>query len=250
MALDLALNPQLEAVKTVTGDGVNNTDPRNPVISFPAVGDIGAVPTSRTITINGTAFDLTADRTWSVGTVLSVTGDGVDNTDPTNPVISLADVAVSGDYGDLLNLPSLFSGDYDDLTNKPSLDFVESVTGNIVDVTDPVNPTIDGFPDYEPSTGDLLFSPVNRKPRKYGFTTARTGNLLIDSTGAKEGVMIKVRHNDTAEPSVSVIGGGVTIIKEGGDYLADENNYIYLICHKDDAGTLTAVSYTINNNQL
>jgi predicted heme/steroid binding protein len=31
---------------------------------------LGGVPTSRTLTINGTAYDLSADRTWSVGTVL------------------------------------------------------------------------------------------------------------------------------------------------------------------------------------
>jgi hypothetical protein len=34
--------------------------------------DLGAVPTSRTLTINGTAYDLTADRSWSVGTVTSI----------------------------------------------------------------------------------------------------------------------------------------------------------------------------------
>jgi predicted heme/steroid binding protein len=34
--------------------------------------DIGAVPTSRTLTINGTAYDLSADRSWSIGTVTSV----------------------------------------------------------------------------------------------------------------------------------------------------------------------------------
>jgi hypothetical protein len=29
--------------------------------------DVGAVPTSRTITINDVAFDLSANREWSVG---------------------------------------------------------------------------------------------------------------------------------------------------------------------------------------
>jgi hypothetical protein len=37
--------------------------------------NLGAVPTSRTLTINGTAYDLTADRSWSVGTVTSLTGE-------------------------------------------------------------------------------------------------------------------------------------------------------------------------------
>lgn len=33
----------------------------------------------------------------------------------------LATVAFSGDYADLINLPTLFSGDYNDLTNKPTI---------------------------------------------------------------------------------------------------------------------------------
>jgi hypothetical protein len=36
------------------------------------LSDIGAVPSTRTLTINGTAYDLSADRSWSVGTVTSV----------------------------------------------------------------------------------------------------------------------------------------------------------------------------------
>lgn len=37
------------------------------------------------------------------------------------PTVGLADVALSGDYSDLENKPSLFSGDYGDLSNKPTL---------------------------------------------------------------------------------------------------------------------------------
>jgi hypothetical protein len=33
------------AVATVTGDGVDNTDPTNPVLSFPTPADIGAIET-------------------------------------------------------------------------------------------------------------------------------------------------------------------------------------------------------------
>lgn len=36
------------------------------------LSDIGAVPTTRQLTINGTVYDLSADRSWSVGTVTSV----------------------------------------------------------------------------------------------------------------------------------------------------------------------------------
>ena len=50
---------------------------------------LGGVPTSRTLTINGTAYDLSADRSWSVGTVTSVTATSpITSTGGTTPVIS------------------------------------------------------------------------------------------------------------------------------------------------------------------
>ncbi len=41
-------------------------------LNIPIYSSAAVVPQSRTLTINGTAFDLTADRTWSVGTVTSI----------------------------------------------------------------------------------------------------------------------------------------------------------------------------------
>jgi hypothetical protein len=50
---------------------------------------LGGVPTSRTLTINGTSYDLSANRTWSVGTVTDVTATGqITSTGGTTPVIS------------------------------------------------------------------------------------------------------------------------------------------------------------------
>jgi len=50
---------------------------------------LGGVPTSRTLTINGTTYDLSADRSWSVGTVTSVTATGpITSTGGAAPVIS------------------------------------------------------------------------------------------------------------------------------------------------------------------
>lgn len=46
-------------------------------------------------------------------------------------VSGLATVATTGDYNDLLNLPTLFSGNYNDLTNKPTL-----FSGSYGDLTD------------------------------------------------------------------------------------------------------------------
>lgn len=50
-------------------------------------------------------------------------------------ISGLATVATTGDYNDLLNLPTLFSGNYNDLTNKPAL-----FSGDYADLTN--KPTI------------------------------------------------------------------------------------------------------------
>ena len=50
---------------------------------------LGGVPTSRTLTINGTAYDLSADRTWNVGTVTSVSATSpITSSGGTTPTIS------------------------------------------------------------------------------------------------------------------------------------------------------------------
>ena len=47
-----------------TGDGTSSAAPQWSVVT---ASDVGGVPTSRTITINDVAYDLSADRSWSVG---------------------------------------------------------------------------------------------------------------------------------------------------------------------------------------
>lgn len=53
----------------------------------------------------------------SMSFVQSVTGDGVDNTDPLNPVIDLSAYAFTADLA-----PVAFSGDYNDLLNTPTVE--------------------------------------------------------------------------------------------------------------------------------
>jgi hypothetical protein len=82
----------------------------------------GYVPTSRTITINGTAFDLSADRSYSVGTVTSVglssatTGVTIGSSPiTTNGTITLAIATASGSQQGLLS-----STDWTTFNNKAS----------------------------------------------------------------------------------------------------------------------------------
>jgi hypothetical protein len=91
--------------------------------STPTASDVGAVPTARTLTINGTAFDLTANRTWSVGTVTSVSAltIGTAGTDiastvatgTTTPVITLNVPTASAS-----NRGALSSTDWSTFNNK------------------------------------------------------------------------------------------------------------------------------------
>ena len=55
-----------------------------------------SVPTSRTLTINGVGYDLSADRSWSVGTVTSVSASSpLSSTGGTNPTITISAAGTS-----------------------------------------------------------------------------------------------------------------------------------------------------------
>ena len=85
---------------TTTGSSGAATLASN-VLNIPnyTLSGLGGVPSTRTITINSTAYDLSADRTWNVGTVTSVaaltigtTGTDITSsvaTSTTTPVITL-----------------------------------------------------------------------------------------------------------------------------------------------------------------
>ena len=75
---------------TTTGSSGSSTLTAG-VLNVPTytLSGLGGVPTSRTLTINGTVYDLTADRSWSVGTVTSVTATSpITSSGGTTPVIS------------------------------------------------------------------------------------------------------------------------------------------------------------------
>lgn len=72
------------------------------------------VPGSRTLTINGVAFDLTADRSWTVGTVTSVSATApVSSTGGTAPTLSMS-IADTNTNGYLLSI------DWNTFNNKAS----------------------------------------------------------------------------------------------------------------------------------
>jgi hypothetical protein len=73
-----------------------------------------SVPTSRTLTINGVGYDLSADRSWSVGTVTSVSATApMSSTGGTAPTLSMS-IAGSSTNGYLL------ATDWNTFNNKAS----------------------------------------------------------------------------------------------------------------------------------
>ena len=88
----VALTTDIPSAITLTTIGSSGSSTLiSGVLNVPTytLAGLGGVPTSRTLTINGTAYDLSADRSWSVGTVTSVTATSpITSTGGTTPVIS------------------------------------------------------------------------------------------------------------------------------------------------------------------
>lgn len=124
----------------------------------------------------GAVNDVTVDGTSVVSSgVAAIDLTGKSDTGHTHVVTdvtdfpSLATVATSGDYGDLDNLPTLFSGDYNDLSNLPTLfsgdygDLSNTPTipsnvsdlyndaGYITGVTSDDTPTVDTIAEFDSS---------------------------------------------------------------------------------------------------
>jgi predicted heme/steroid binding protein len=63
---------------TIGNSGISTYSNITGVLNVPeyTIGGLGGVPTSRTLTINGTSYDLSSNRSWSVGTVTSISTSG------------------------------------------------------------------------------------------------------------------------------------------------------------------------------
>jgi predicted heme/steroid binding protein len=111
---------------TQTGNNGKYLTTDGGTLSWGTISLTGYVQTSRTLTINGTAYDLSADRSWSVGTVTSVsaltigtTGTDISSsvaTGTTTPVITLNIPTASA-----LNRGALSSTDWSTFNSKQDI---------------------------------------------------------------------------------------------------------------------------------
>lgn len=127
---------------SITGNIVDQADLQNALNA--------KVPTTRTLTINGTAYDLSTDRTWSVGTVTSVaaltlgtTGTDLSSTvatGTTTPIITLNVPTASA-----LNRGALSSTDWSTFNSKESaLTFSTGLTRSTNTITNNLSTGISG----------------------------------------------------------------------------------------------------------
>ena len=103
-------------------------------LNIPIYSSAAVVPQSRTLTINGTAFDLTADRTWSVGTVTSIGlilgTTGTDIAVSGSPVTGSGSITINIPTASATNRGALSATDWTTFNNKqPAGSYITALTG-------------------------------------------------------------------------------------------------------------------------
>jgi hypothetical protein len=127
----------------------------------------GYVPTSRTITINGTTQDLSANRTFSVGTVTSVSGTGtVSGLTLSGTVTSTGNLTLGG----TLSLTAANVNAVGAITNNTS--------GTAANITATSNSTLTTL-----SALSLPYSQLTGTPSLSGFVTSVTASSPLASSG-------------------------------------------------------------------
>ena len=172
----------------------------------------GYVPTNRTLTINGTAYDLSANRSWSVGTVTSVglssatSGVTIGSTPiTTSGTITLAIATASGSQQGLLS-----STDWTTFNNKQSA------------LTNPVTGT--GTTNYLPK-----------------FTgTSTIGNSIITD----DGTSVVINGSSTTYFKVKAsTNSGIDLLQDtgGNGYLVNrDNGFIFFATNNTERMRLNA----------
>ncbi|MFN3802192.1 hypothetical protein [Belliella pelovolcani] len=104
--------------------------------------------------------------------------------------------------------------------------------------------------DYVASIGNTIAFDL---PRKYGYDTLPFGftSFNFNIEGASELNLIKMLHSgEVGNPPVFNVPVGVELHHSGGDYEFDVLNEYLFICHKNNAGQVTRISYSISPNIL
>jgi hypothetical protein len=164
---------------------------------------------------------------WIQPAVPSFSGDYNDLTNkPVQP--TLATVATSGSYTDLLNLPALsavaLSNDYNDLTNLPTLSTV-SATGSFGDILNTPT-TLSGYGITDAATsaqGTLADSAVQPADLTTSITTLRTTDQTITGNYTFQGIteLYQTRENIVSQGSIQSPGVNNHDVSSGAVFYHD-----------------------------
>lgn len=194
-----------------TGDGTNSAAPQWSVVT---AADTGAVPTSRQLTINGTSYDLSADRSWS--TITSLTGEAtasgtgavsvtLDNNSVIGKVLTGLNTSGGGTiastdsivqaFGKVQNQITalvggvMYEGTWNASTNSPTITSSVGNKGDYYVVSVAGSTTIDGISDWK--VGDwIIFN---------GSTWQKVDNTdLVSSVNGYTGAVV-LTTSDVAE---------------------------------------------------
>jgi hypothetical protein len=174
---------------------------------------LGGVPTSRTLNINGTSYDLSTDRSWSVGTVTSVsaltlgtTGTDLSSTvatGTTTPVITLnVPTASATNRGALSSTDwSTFNGKVGGVTASSPLSSSGGTTPNIT-----IQVASGSQNGYLSSTDWTTF---NNKQAAGNYITSLTGEATASGPGAASVTLSNSAVTAKVLTGINITGGTV-----------------------------------------
>jgi hypothetical protein len=187
------------------------------VLNIPTytLAGLGGVSTSRTLTINGTAFDLSADRAWSVGTVTSVNASVPTGFSVGSAVTSSGDIAISFAAG--YALPTTASqanwdAAYNDKINSAS---VTGTTTKTLTLTQQDGGTVTAsWSDIDTAPVSSVFGRTGAVVASSGdYTTAQvteSGNLYYTDARARAAISLTT----TGTSGAATYSGGVLNIPQ------------------------------------
>jgi len=157
---------------------------------------LGGVPDTRTLTINGTAYDLSANRSWSVGTVTSITaGTGLTGGTITGSG-TLAFDTTFGDSRYLLLTGGVMTGNINFTDDAEGIVWVRNTDGGYIKFYN----TGDGDPDSR-----LEFNTSDNNNEYFRWTHSPSGGSLYE--------LMRLTGNSAGNSVLSVSGGiGINVL--------------------------------------
>jgi thiamine pyrophosphokinase len=174
------------SITTLNNSGASTYDNTTGILNIPnySISGLGGVPSTRQLTINGTQYDLSQDRSWSVGTVTSISTSGPITGGPitSTGTISINQSGASSDG-------YLSSTDWNTFNNKQNA-LTNPVTGTgtiyYIPIWSGANSITDSIISYSSSVVNYNFNSASGATVSYINTngTSYTYTIQMNNSGA------------------------------------------------------------------